>query len=275
MQNKVAISFSKNHCYLTQFTQKKEGLSLTSVTSFSHSGDLLSTLSTNANIIRSFITNSTHVVLAISSQTVLLKTLLIEASLTDKEIIYHIQSQSQTLFGYAPEQLCFDYETYFIEENNQHIIIAAAHQQDISTYQHCFNNLKIPLTVIDTDVFALLRLTSFLTNDMDFILLFHLDDNLLIIVIQNGISKKIDVISLSSVKTEQVQLNSFLSIDEKIIVFNEHHALRTHLDELLITYQTVSISLLFDSIIQNKTNMSAHELYPFLISIGAGLWGNT
>gem|GEM_PF-3815882 len=166
MKNTIGISFSKNNCYLTQLTQKNEKLSLVGVTSFGYEHDLLNALSANADIVKSLITNSTRVILALPSHEALLKNITVDSALSDNEIICHIHSQSLMLFGHTPEQLCLDYETRAIEENSRHIVVVACHQQKISAFQRCFAQLKISLDVIDIDVFSLLRLMVFLKDEL-------------------------------------------------------------------------------------------------------------
>lgn len=218
MKNTVGISFSKNQCYLTQLTQENKKLSLASVNSFCYEQNLLDALPANADIVKSLISNSTRVILALPSQDALLKNMTVDAALTDEEIICHIHSQSLILFGYQPEQLCVDYKTRSIEDNNRHIIVAACHQSKISAYQHCFNELKIPLDVVDIDVFALLRLTQSINDEL---------------------------IDLTSPIT-LAQLNSFISTNDDIKT-TYHHDLKANLDKLGFSYEALTTTLPFHS----------------------------
>ena len=271
MQNTVGISFSDNHCYLTQFTQENEILSLSGVTSFFYEQDSLGAIESNIDTIKSYLSKSTRVVLALPSQDILLKNLVVDAALTDEEIIFHIQSQSLILFGHTPEQLCFDYESHFMNGNNRHLIVTACHQHKISSYQALFNQLKMPLDVIDVDVFSLLRITFFLTNETDIILLFQYNNQLLVIVTQNGKLQKIERFDFIF-SDALTQLNLPLSPGNKTTVFSADHKLKTHLDQLGIPYNELDIASLFNARIQNKSAIPNHALHPFFISMGAGLW---
>lgn len=271
MEKTVGISFSNNHCYITQFTRENEILSLTSVVSFFDEVDSLSAIRANITAIKSLISKSTRVILALPSHETLLKNVTVDAVLTDEEIITHIQSQSLILFGYPKEQLCFDYETHLIEQGNRHLVVAACHQSKISTYQDCFKELKLPLDAIDIDIFSLLRLTPFLTNAKDFILLFQHNNHLLVIVTRNGKPQKSDAVHFTSPEA-LAQLNSYCSANEKIIAIISDHKLITHLNQLGFSYDELTTSSLFNSAIQNNSTLPNHALHPFFISMGAGLW---
>lgn len=235
MENTVGISFSKNYCYLTQFLREKEKLSLVGVTSFSDEQDPLNALRINAGIVQSLISSSAQVVLALPSQAVLLKSMTVDSTLRDEDIICHIQSQSLILFGYTPEHLSFDYETRSIEDGTHHIIVAACHQQKVVTYQHCFTELKIPLHAIDIDVFALLRLSLFLKREL------------------------IDLTSPAAL----AHLNSFLLVNDDDMTTTLHD-LKTNLDKLGFSYEALNIASPFK-----------HSHHPLLISMGAALWSES
>lgn len=213
MKNVVGISFSQNNCYLTQLTQKNERLSPTGVTSFFYEHDLLDALPKNAGAIKSIITDSTRVIVALPSQDVLLKNMTVDSALSDDEIICHIHSQSFILFGYTPEQLCVDYETRAVEENSRHIAVVACQKPKISAYQRSFDQLKIPLNVIDIDVFSLLRLMDFLKNEL---------------------------IELTSPALELISTN-----DDNTIT--AHHDLKTNLEKLGFSYEALMRSFPFNS----------------------------
>ncbi len=274
MENTVGLSFSNNHCFITQFTRENKILSLTGVTSFGYVQDPLIAIQANIAAIKSFISTSTQVILALPSNETLLKNIVVDAALTDEEIIYHIHSQSLILFGYPTEQLCFDYETLFTEENNRHIIVAACHVEKISIYQNCFKELKIPLNVIDVDVFSLLRITRLLTNQKDFILLFQHNNHLLVILTRDGKPLRSDTIHLTSPEV-LAQLNSLCSVNDEIMAIISDQAFKTHLQEFNFSYDELTISSLFNFTIQNKSTLPNQALHPFFISMGAGFWSES
>ncbi|OGT46968.1 MAG: hypothetical protein A3E82_02870 [Gammaproteobacteria bacterium RIFCSPHIGHO2_12_FULL_38_11] len=105
------------------------------------------------------------VILGVENQSVMMRELTIDATLSDKQILNYLRMQSDHLFGYAAEKLSVDYEIIKNKIQGKKLIrVVSALQVDMTYYQELFLSQNFQLSAIDIDSLALERFYQFENN---------------------------------------------------------------------------------------------------------------
>lgn len=267
-QNRIGISFSNQHCFITKTLRMGESTRLENALSFSDHHNPLHALKSNVKAVHALLSQSAQVILALSSQDISLHCATVDTDISDREILCYIQSQSQFWFGYASAELCMDYETQWIENSTRHILVAACLQTTIQQYQRCFSTLSIPLHVIEVDVLALSRLINDTRTPHNATLLFHQEDQVLVVATQCHQPQKCHIVPTTS----HIKLHTYLSSRDQTYLISPDTHFKNQLTDMGFAYTEVDITRLFHSAILNQTPLSLSALHPYLISLGACFW---
>ncbi|EKD77691.1 MAG: hypothetical protein ACD_42C00225G0002 [uncultured bacterium] len=121
------------------------------------------------DFIKSLYQKKMRVIVGIPTQYVMTKELSLDEKLNDRDIFRYLQTQSPHFFGHPAAQLNLDYQMLPSNEHNaQKIIAAAAHKIKIDIIETEFQLARIPLHVIDVDIFADARFKKYLAGQNHF-----------------------------------------------------------------------------------------------------------
>lgn len=99
------------------------------------------------------------VIIGINYQKIISKTLNFEASLSEKEILEHLDQHASSYFGYASDKIYFDFKKCGLTSENDKFSyqVVAAQRVPLEPLIRACKGLGLKIRAIDVDVFAIVR----------------------------------------------------------------------------------------------------------------------
>lgn len=265
----VGISFLKNQCVITKIQQNKKSISITDQLTLTYHTNAVKLLANHADKLTKIITKNTHLILSIPHDQVLTQILSVDSTLSDDEIIQHIQSQSLRLFGLPHETLRIDYEIISHHESEQSIIAVACHEAHITEYEDCFKSMGVSIHAIETHIFSISRLSAWSPYSNYNHYFFYQYNLFRLLTVKNGQLLKEEVINLNHPQA-LYKLNT-LSNQKKALLISNENKIETILISNHINFDKIDSTI--PSFTYQIHQMQISPTSPgFLISLGASLW---
>ena len=134
--------------------------------------------------------------IGIPFEKIILKTLALDAELSDTEIMRFLKSQSTQLFGFPEKQISMDYVTHS-SGNQQKIFVVATNTEIIKQLQAVFKNTAIPIHAIDVNLLSMARCVQYFMQTRTFCLLILYEAQLVAVWVKDKIPEQIETIGLS------------------------------------------------------------------------------
>lgn len=219
------------------------------------------------------------VVFAMPHEDVMMKTLSVDLTLTDREIMMHLKAQAPTLFGHSANDLIVDYIPHTTTHNKQrNLQVVATQKKHIDPIKQLLHSNRFKLKAIDTDAFSLARTLPFLTVDRDhhqcIALLALKEEHALLIVVENT----------QLLYATRIDTNNLLTAFHRAQQFFQHTESNKKIHHIIIAgneKQRASSVKMFSAEIGLHTSLATIDESHLptssfdtdrLISLGAALW---